>query len=44
MCAMLSVLFTGSNDGRTPSPYKENLVSLNLADGLHATHVALISK
>ena len=29
MCAMISGLFIGSNDGRPPNPYKENLVSLN---------------
>ena len=29
MCAMKSGLFIGSNDGRPPNPYKENLVSLN---------------
>ena len=28
MCAMIPGLFIGSNDGRPPNPYKENLVSL----------------
>ena len=28
MCAMISGLFIGSNNGRPPNPYKENLVSL----------------
>ena len=28
MCAMISGLFIGSNDGRPPQAYKENLVSL----------------
>ena len=29
MCAMISGLFIGSNDGRPPQAYKENLVSLS---------------
>ena len=28
MCAMISGLFIGSNDGRPPQAYKENIVSL----------------
>ena len=28
MCSMISGLFIGSNDGRPPQAYKENLVSL----------------
>ena len=28
MCAMISGQFIGSNDGKPPNPYKENLVSL----------------
>ena len=28
MCAIISGLFIGSNDGRPPNPFKENLVSL----------------
>ena len=31
MCAMISGLFIGSNDGRPPQAYKENIVSLNNA-------------
>ena len=30
MCAMISGLFIGSNDGRPPQAYKENIVSLTL--------------
>ena len=29
MCAMISGLFIGSNDGRPPQAYKENIVSLS---------------
>ena len=29
MCAMISGLFIGNNDGRPPQAYKENLVSLS---------------
>ena len=28
MCAMISGLFIGSNDGRPPQAYKENIVPL----------------
>ena len=28
MCAMISGLFIGSNDGRPPQAYQENIVSL----------------
>ena len=40
MCAMISGLFIGSNDGRPPQAYKENLVSLRALKYSDLTHSA----
>ena len=39
MCAMISWLFIGSNDGRPPQAYKENLVSLTYEIARMSGHV-----
>ena len=40
MCAMISGLFIGSNDGRPPNPYKENLDSLT--NFIEKTQIGLV--
>ena len=41
MCAMISGLFIGSNDGRPPQAYKENFVSLKVKLACHPARCVL---